>query len=132
MTLTTEQRAKRRTTKINNRVAKSLPLFAGTSAISQFLTDEATQIKAVQVWDEINERYFAQLEQADLEWIEKAKAYRDQLSKLISPDALKQHDDHLAYLVEQWGAYQHNPVYIADYWHGHLMSAQPDLSTRTN
>lgn len=116
MALTQEQRAKRRTKKINNRVAKSMPLFAGTSSISQFLTDEATQLEAIKAWDAFNEKWFAQLDEKDRSRAIEAERLREQLSRLVSPDVLREFDERLASLKEKWIAYRNNPCYVVDYW----------------
>lgn len=120
MELTTQQRAKRRAAKINKRTSKALPLFAGSTAIDQFLTTETDQLQAVRRWDEINERYFKQIEEADIEFASKAKHYQTMLSQLVGTEYLAILDERIEKLIERYSAYKFNPAYVADFWHTEL------------
>lgn len=120
MPLTTEQRARRRTKKINKRVAMDLPLFAGTPAISQFLTDEATQAEAVKAWDAhheiyFNEIYFERLKEAEIRELAHAADLRQQVAALVSDIAIL--DTELAAKRERYPSPFSDPYYVSDFWY---------------
>jgi hypothetical protein len=116
MTLTSEQRAKRRMKKINKRTASELPLFAGTSALQPFETTFENELQAVKRWDEINKRYFASLDESDREFARKALQYEIEFSEK-HPDLYQEKLTKLERLKNRVSAFQNNPVYVADYWH---------------
>jgi hypothetical protein len=120
--LTTEQRAKRRTSKINNRVNRELPLFVGTGAISQFQTTHEAQLARVQQWDEFNDRYFAKIDEHDNETFLRAIQYRDQLSKIVD---ISSFDEILRGKQSRWALF-YRPEYIADYWFTELRKAKKE------
>jgi len=114
--LSQAERARRSTRRINNRIAKSLPLFSGTSAIEQFLTTEQKQLERVMRWDEISERYFLKMDDDDKQTLLQAQAMRNKINKTRLPELDKKLHD----LQTRWSGAFTQPHYIADFWRSNL------------
>jgi hypothetical protein len=110
-TLTQEQRAQRRAKRFNKRTESNLPLFSGTLAITQFLTNQVEQLQRVKQWDQICERYFQKIEIFDQEMLLKSFDLREniEMSKRTELDVK------LKTLQSHYPAFN-SPEYIADFW----------------
>ena len=111
-----QQIAKRAATKRNNRVKRELPLLAATDAIpAEFFTTQEEQQARIEKQRDQFEVWWEGLKELDQDFLRRAAAYREAISKLVTAGELAALDEQAD---RPWR--KRNPTYLADFWHCRL------------
>lgn len=113
------QLARRRVSRINNKIRRRLPLLADF-----FLTTESEQLVRL---DEIERSSKAQVQSwldLDRDFLRKAEVYKARLCDLIGKDEVQKLADYRASMVRSFSCLG-TPAYMADFWHSQLRKRLP-------
>jgi hypothetical protein len=118
--LSDAQLAKRAATKRNNRLRKSMPLFADLliegGAMVNWLTSPEEQAERIRRQHEEFQKIWARWEKGDEEFKARGDARRAIVAQHLDAEALARLDQHYIKILGQYG-----PEYWADYWWGMLV-----------
>jgi len=125
--LTEFQLARRAATKRNNRLRKSMPLFADLlvegGALADWLTSPEEQGQRIRRQHEEFQKIWARWEKGDEEFKARGDARRAIVAQHLDAEALAGLDQHYIKILGQYG-----PEYWADYWWGMLVQYVPQIA----
>jgi hypothetical protein len=125
--LTDDQLAKRAATKRNNRLRKSMPLFAPllteAGPMADWLTTPGVQKERIQQQHAEFKKTWERWEKGDAEFKARGDERRAILAKHIEAETLVGLDQHYIKLFANY-----EPAFWADYWWGKLVEHVPEIA----